>query len=73
VVKQASEGPLKGILGYTEGQVVSYGVNSNSYSSIFDAGAGIALNFVKLIHWYDNEYSYSCRAVDPMASMAHKE
>ena len=51
VVKQASEGPLKGILSYTEDQVISYDFNSNSHSSTFDAGAGIALNdnFVKLI------------------------
>nr|XP_034361519.1 glyceraldehyde-3-phosphate dehydrogenase-like [Arvicanthis niloticus] len=58
VVKQASEGTLKGILGYTEDQAVSCNFNSNSLSPTFDAGAGIALNdsFVKLISWYEYEY-----------------
>jgi len=65
-VKEASEGPLKGILGYTEDQVVSSDFIGESTSSIFDADAGIQLNpnFVKLVAWYDNEFGYSCRVVD---------
>nr|XP_048295574.1 glyceraldehyde-3-phosphate dehydrogenase-like [Myodes glareolus] len=75
VVMQAFEGPLKGILGYTEGQVVSCDFNSDSHFSTFDAEAGIALddNFVNLISWYNNEFSYSNRVVDLMAYMASKE
>lgn len=67
VVKQASEeGRLKGILGYTEDQVVSSDFNTSPLSSIFDANAGISLNdhFVKLVTWYDNEYGYSNRVID---------
>ncbi|KAI8141834.1 glyceraldehyde-3-phosphate dehydrogenase [Fennellomyces sp. T-0311] len=65
-IKDASEGELKGILGYTEDEVVSTDFLGDSNSSIFDAKAGISLNpnFVKLISWYDNEYGYSCRVVD---------
>lgn len=71
-VKKASEGPLKGILGYTEEDVVSSDFIGDSHSSIFDAKAGIALNktFVKLVSWYDNEYGYSCRVVDLIKHMA---
>ena len=65
-VKAASEGPMKGILGYTEEAVVSQDFVSDPHSSIFDAEAGISLNpnFCKLISWYDNEWGYSCRMVD---------
>jgi len=65
-VKEAADGPLKGIIGYTDDEVVSSDFNHDSRSSIFDAKAGISLNdhFVKLIAWYDNEWGYSNRVVD---------
>ena len=65
-IKLASENELKGILGYTEDEVVSTDFIGDQHSSIFDARAGISLNdnFVKLVSWYDNEYGYSCRVVD---------
>jgi len=70
-IKEASEGPLKGIMGYTEEEVVSSDFIGDTRSSIFDAKAGIALNenFVKLISWYDNEVGYSHRVVDLVAYM----
>lgn len=65
-IKEESQGPLKGILAYTEDEVVSSDFIGDHHSSIFDAKAGISLNdnFVKLISWYDNEYGYSCRMID---------
>ncbi|MEB3882730.1 type I glyceraldehyde-3-phosphate dehydrogenase [Lyngbya sp. CCY1209] len=71
-MKAASEGPMKGILGYTEDAVVSSDFTTDSSSSTFDAGAGIELNsnFFKVVAWYDNEWGYSCRVVDLMLSMA---
>jgi glyceraldehyde 3-phosphate dehydrogenase len=75
VVKAASETDrLKGILNYTEDQVVSTDFLSDTASSTFDAEAGIALNstFVKLVSWYDNEYGYSQRVVDLLAYISKK-
>ena len=64
-VKAASEGELKGLLGYTEDAVVSSDFLGDSRGSIFDAKAGIALTdtFVKLVSWYDNEWGYSCNVL----------
>jgi len=71
-IKAESEGKLKGILGYTDHEVVSSDFIGDSRSSIFDAKAGIALNgnFVKLISWYDNEWGYSNRVVDLVKHVA---
>lgn len=65
-MKEASEGELKGILGYTEDEVVSSDFIHDSLSSIFDAGSGIGLSdtFFKLVSWYDNEWGYSNRVVE---------
>ncbi len=64
-MKAASEGSLKGVLGYTDQKVVSTDFRGCSLPSIFDAEAGIALDptFVKLVSWYDNEYGYTCNMV----------
>lgn len=74
-VKEAAEGPMKGILGYTEEEVVSCDFTSDTHSSVFDALAGIPLNdqFVKLISWYDNEFGYSHRVVDLIKFMQSKD
>ena len=72
VIKKASENELKGILGYTEDEVVSTDFIHDPRTSIFDAKAGIALNdnFVKLVSWYDNEWGYSNKVVDLITHMA---
>ncbi|KAG5237313.1 hypothetical protein OIU76_012085 [Salix suchowensis] len=71
-IKYASEGPLMGILGYTDDDVVSNDFLGDSRSSIFDAKAGIGLSasFMKLISWYDNEWGYSNRVLDLIEHMA---
>ncbi len=74
-MKTASEGSLKGILGYTDEEVVSSDFITDARSSIFDAGAGIELNanFFKVVSWYDDEWGYSNRVIDLMLKMARKE
>jgi glyceraldehyde 3-phosphate dehydrogenase len=75
VVKAASDGDYKGILEYTDEDVVSTDFVGHSASSIFDAKAGISLNknFVKLISWYDNEWGYSRRVCDLLVYVAKKD
>jgi len=72
VIKKASENELKGILGYTEDEVVSSDFIHDPRTSIFDAKAGIALNgnFIKLVSWYDNEWGYSNKVVELIVHMA---
>ncbi|KAJ1916995.1 hypothetical protein H4219_003466 [Mycoemilia scoparia] len=74
-IKKASDGPLKGVLGYTDDHVVSQDFCGDTRSSVFDIDAGIALNdnFVKLISWYDNEFAYSNRVCDLIKFMASKD
>ncbi|AUG58314.1 MAG TPA: type I glyceraldehyde-3-phosphate dehydrogenase [Ruminiclostridium sp.] len=71
-IKKASENELKGILGYTEDDVVSSDFIGEARTSVFDAKAGIALNdnFVKLVAWYDNEWGYSNKVIDLICHMA---
>jgi len=73
-LKEASEGSMKGILGYTEDMVVSTDFLGDTRSSIFDAKAGIQLSgtFVKLVSWYDNEFGYSNRVIDLINHMHSK-
>jgi glyceraldehyde 3-phosphate dehydrogenase len=71
-MKAASEGELKGVLGYTDEEVVSQDFVHDARTSIFDAKAGISLNdnFVKVVSWYDNEWGYSNKVVDLICYMA---
>ena len=70
--KAASKNGLSGILGYTEDPIVSNDLLGESCTSVFDAGAGMALNdqFMKLVAWYDNEWAYSCKCIDLIRHMA---
>merc|ERR1712045_36378 len=74
-IKKASEGSMKGILGYTDEDLVSTDFLGDDRSSIFDAKAGIQLNksFVKLVSWYDNEMGYSNRVIDLISYMQTKQ
>jgi len=71
-MKAASEGPMKGVLGYTTAKVVSTDFRGEPCTSVFDADAGIALDstFVKVVAWYDNEWGYSCKVLEMVRVMA---
>ncbi|MCC8997970.1 MAG: type I glyceraldehyde-3-phosphate dehydrogenase [Candidatus Contendobacter sp.] len=71
-MKAASEGAMKGVLGYTEDKVVATDFRGESCTSTFDADAGIALDntFVKVVAWYDNEWGYSCKVLEMVRVMA---
>eukprot|EP00091_Calanus_sinicus_P024859 TRINITY_DN915_c0_g1_i2.p1 TRINITY_DN915_c0_g1~~TRINITY_DN915_c0_g1_i2.p1 ORF type:complete len:963 (-),score=315.93 TRINITY_DN915_c0_g1_i2:1408-4296(-) len=75
VIKAAADGPMKGIMGYSDEDIVSTDLLGDQRSSIFDSKAGIQLSdtFVKLVSWYDNEFGYSCRVVDLIDFMQSKE
>jgi glyceraldehyde 3-phosphate dehydrogenase len=65
-MKAASDGPMKGVLGYTEDKVVATDFRGESCTSVFDADAGLMLDptFVKVVSWYDNEWGYSCKVLE---------
>ncbi|MFA6312240.1 MAG: type I glyceraldehyde-3-phosphate dehydrogenase [Sterolibacterium sp.] len=71
-MKAASEGPMKGVLGYTTDKVVSTDFRDEPCTSVFDADAGIALDstFVKVVAWYDNEWGYSCKVLEMVRVIA---
>lgn len=70
-MQAAAEGPMKGVLAYTEDEIVSADIRGESCTSVFDAKAGMQLDgtFVKLISWYDNEWGFSCKILDVAAVM----
>jgi len=72
VMKEASEGAMKGVLGYTDDQVVSTDFRGESNTSVFDVGAGIALDdsFIKVVSWYDNEWGYSSKVLEMVRVIA---
>jgi len=74
-MKMAAEGPMQGVLAYTEEDVVSSDFIGDPHSSIYDAGAGIELNdrFFKIVSWYDNEFGYASRCVDMLLMMGERE
>jgi glyceraldehyde 3-phosphate dehydrogenase len=71
-MKAASEGPMKGVLGYTDQKVVSTDFRGESCTSVFDAEAGMALDstFVKVVSWYDNEWGYSSKVLEMVRVIA---
>src|SRR5512144_1273537 len=73
-MRAASEGPMKGVLGYTEDKVVATDFRGDSRTSIFDADAGIALDgtFVKVVAWYDNEWGYACKVLEMIRVMTKR-
>ena len=73
-MKKASEGSMKGVLGYTTDKVVSTDFRGESCTSVFDADAGMALDstFVKVVSWYDNEWGYSCKVLEMARVIASK-
>jgi len=75
VMKAASQGAMKGVLGYTEDKVVSTDFRGESCTSVFDADAGMALDstFVKVVSWYDNEWGYSSKCLEMARVMAGKK
>jgi glyceraldehyde 3-phosphate dehydrogenase len=71
-MKAASDGPMKGVLGYTTDKVVATDFRGESCTSVFDSDAGIALDdtFVKVVAWYDNEWGYSCKVLEMIRVMS---